>query len=93
MSTLIEKIDNCGFALTELRNLAIVSENYVFASRQYAAFLNALYDLTEIEALYDATTDAARDAGFDADDGTLAALPRVTTPVRKLDPAVWGKLA
>lgn len=66
MSTksLIEKIDACGQALTNLRNRAIHDPRWTFASRQYAELLVALHDLTEIDVLFDAAQDAKREAGM-----------------------------
>lgn len=79
------KIDAAGRALTELRNRAIRDPEWVFASAQYAALLNAFHDLTGIDGVYDAARDAEREAG-------IPDLPRVMTPVRKLDPAIWGEV-
>jgi hypothetical protein len=61
----------------------------IFGTVRGLALTNAVYDLLEIDAVYDWGEDLRRELGLFEE---IEPLPRVTTKVRKLDPAIWPGL-
>lgn len=65
MSTQLEKLDTLIRTATAAREQA--RREMLFASVEGVCLLNALYDLTEIDAVYDFTDDVRRECGLFAE--------------------------
>ena len=80
LETLISMAERCRPA---------ASVGHLFASRAGAALMNALHDLTGIEAVYDAAQDCAREAGIGFEPPASAA----TNVSRTINDMNWSRSA
>ena len=92
-------IRNCATACLPIAHLDADKPPHMqnlFVSRQYCDLRWRIYDLSGSNNDFDEWFAACREAGIDTGEYLerveIPALPRTTTPIRKLDPSIWGDL-